>query len=56
MQILKNLMWAGLILGVAYLAKSCGVGDDETFAIVAGLSGAAVAALFNNKTRCEVAA
>lgn len=54
--IVKGLLWAGMILSAAYLARSQGLSENEAFGIVTGLSGVAVAALANSKSRCGSAA
>ena len=45
-------VWVGLaLLGVAFVAKSQGLDSDASFALVAGMTGAAVAAT-SSKSRC----
>ncbi len=50
--ILHALFWAGVILGVTLFAKSQGLSGDASFALVAGMTGAAVAATTTKRGAC----
>lgn len=50
---LHALFWAGVILGVTLFAKSQGLDSDASFALVAGMTGAAVAATSSKSGRCK---
>lgn len=47
----KALMWAAIILGTAFLAKSQGLSDGASFALVTGLTGAAWGSI-NARSSC----